>query len=81
MSQTEKDTTLSFTEPTDYSGCTITDIRRGKGLRAIYTYATLRDAKGNVLISADLDYIVEKLNERLPGKLDPLSNQIHETKL
>lgn len=67
MSQSEKNTTLSFTESSDYSDCTITNIRRGKGERVKYIYAKLVDKNGNLLINADLDYIVEKISERLPG--------------
>lgn len=78
MSQSEKDILPTGDEPTDYSKCTITDIRRGKGLRAIYTYAKLRNERGEVVISADLDYILEKLEERLPGKIEPIKNQVHE---
>jgi hypothetical protein len=78
MSQTEKD--ILPTIPTDYSKVTITDIRRGKGTRAIYTYAKLRNERGEVIINADLSYIVEQLEKRLPGKLEPLERDIHEDK-
>lgn len=77
----EKDILPTGDEPTDYSKCTITDIRRGKGERAIYTYAKLLNSKGELLISADLDYIVSRLEDRLPGKLEPLEPQIHEIEL
>lgn len=68
MSQLEKDTTLSFTEPTDYSGCIITDIKRRKGAQADRIGAILRDKNGQMLIAADLEYIVEKLHDRMAGK-------------
>lgn len=68
MSQTKEDTTLSFSEPVDYTGCTITDIKRRKGARADRIGAILRDKNGQILITADLDYILEKLHERMPGK-------------
>lgn len=68
MSQTEKNISPSVTEPTDYSGCTITDIKRRKGDRAYRIGAILRDKNGTMLICADLEYILEKLHERLPGK-------------
>lgn len=68
MSQTKKTTDVLPTIPTDYSKVTITDIRRGKGERAIYTYAKLRNEKGEVVINGTLDYIVDQLEERLPSK-------------
>lgn len=84
MSQVEdttKDIFPTGNDPTDYTKCTITDIRRGKGPRAIYTYAKLRNERGEIIISADLAYIVEKLEDRLPGKLEPIERQINETEL
>jgi hypothetical protein len=63
---------------TDYSKCTITDIRRGKGYRNIYIYANLRNEKGEIIISADLDYIYEQLEKRLPGKLEVEDNYDNE---
>lgn len=64
----EKEITTSFTEPTDYSTCTITDIKRGKGNRAHRIRGVLRDKNGQMLIGADLEYILEKLHQRMPGK-------------
>lgn len=81
MSQTIKDIMSTCSEPTDYSKCTITDIRRGKGNRAIYTYANLRNERGEIIIHATLDYIVDALDERMPGKLEPIPNKITETEL
>jgi hypothetical protein len=68
MSQTDKENEAYFREPTDYSGCTITDIKRRKGTRADRIGAILRDKNGQILITADLDYILDKLHERIPGK-------------
>ena len=40
-------------------------IKRGKGERACYTYASIRDAKtGEVLVSATLEYVTMCLGER-----------------
>jgi hypothetical protein len=49
-------------------GCTITNIRKGskKQGRDLIIYAELRDAQGELVIAATLDYIVEALRERLP---------------
>lgn len=71
---TTKDILPTGNEPTDYTKCTITDIRRGKGERAIYTYAKLRNERGEVVVNADLDYIVRVFADRLPGKLEHNSN-------
>lgn len=53
----------------DYTKCTITNIRRGTGKRAIFIYAELRNEKGEIVTNATLDYIVKVLNERLPVEL------------
>lgn len=63
----EKTIDVMPTIPTDYSKCTITDIRRGKDARVYYVYAKLRNEKGEVVINGTLDYIVHMINERLPG--------------
>lgn len=69
-----KDVMPTGNDPTDYTKCTITDIRRGKGERAIYTYAKLRNERGEVVVNATLDYIMMVVEERLPGKLEPILN-------
>jgi hypothetical protein len=50
----------------DYSDVWITDIRRGKGSRSHIIYARLVNGKGETLISATLDFIVEALKHRMP---------------
>ena len=42
-------------------GCTITNIRRGKGECVCWIYAILRGPDGEVLITATLDYINDQL--------------------
>jgi hypothetical protein len=64
------------TIPTDYSKVTITDIRRGKGARNVFVYAKLRNEKGEVVINGTLDYIMNELEDRLPGK--PEDDYDHE---
>lgn len=44
-------------------GCTITNIRQGKGVRCCFIYADLRDPNGELLIAATLNYINERLLE------------------
>lgn len=44
-------------------GCTITNIRQGKGARSCYIYADLRGPDGTLLISAHLDYINAQMLE------------------
>lgn len=68
MSQTDNEDNNFFREAEDYSDCTITNIKRRKGARAGRIGAILRDKSGQILIAADLDYILEKLHERMPGK-------------
>lgn len=53
---------------TDYSKCKIVNIRRGKGSRSVFIYAELVDEENNLVIGATLDYILEALEDRLPGK-------------
>lgn len=58
----------------DLAGCTITNIRRGKvdpkrphtKGRDKIIYAELRSAAGELIISADVDYIAKALHERIP---------------
>lgn len=50
----------------NYIGCSITDIRRGKGLRSCFFYAKVIGADGTSLITADLDYCVEAVKTRMP---------------
>ncbi len=42
-------------------GCTITNIRQGKGARSCWIYADLRAPTGELLIAAHLEYINEQL--------------------
>ena len=53
--------------PNPYDGCRIVNIRKGKKSerRDMHIYAELVDKDGNVLISADLPYILKALQERL----------------
>lgn len=44
-------------------GCTISNIRQGKGARSCYIYADLRASNGALLISATLDYINTRMYE------------------
>ena len=44
-------------------GCTISNIRQGKGERSCYIYADLRGPDGAWLISATLEYINQRLLE------------------
>ena len=53
----------------EYENCRIVDIKRGTGNRSHYIYAALVNEKGELLISATLDYIVDALAIRLPGGL------------
>lgn len=43
------------------NGCTISNIRRGSGIRERWVYACLYAPNGELLISATLDYINEQL--------------------
>lgn len=61
---------------TDYSKCTITNIRRGKEKRSKFIYAELRDEKGEILINATLDYIVRALSESIPEQLEACDNYL-----
>ena len=45
----------------DISKFSITNIHRGKGDRNHIVYAFLKDEKGNLVISATLDYIMTKV--------------------
>ena len=49
----------------EYDGCQIVNIRRGKGPRADIIYAQVVDKNGNLLISATLDYITAALKQRV----------------
>lgn len=51
----------------DISKYNITNIRRGKGARACYVYATLKDENGVTIISAELGYIVRRVCEMSNG--------------
>jgi hypothetical protein len=50
----------------EYIGCKIVNIRRGKGNRNHIIYANLVNAKGETMISADLNYIRDALYVRIP---------------
>lgn len=49
----------------EYDGCRIVNIRRGKGTRAGIVYAQVVDKNGNLLISATLDWITAALKQRV----------------
>lgn len=44
-------------------GCTISNIRQGKGERSCYIYADLRAPNGDLLIAATLEYINKRILE------------------
>jgi hypothetical protein len=48
-----------------YKDCSIVNIRRGTDDKSQWVYANLVDKDGKLLISATLDYIIERLKERL----------------
>lgn len=52
----------------EYENTTITNIRKGskKQGRDRIVYAELRNSKGELLVAATLDHILEALRERLP---------------
>jgi hypothetical protein len=50
----------------DYIDCKIVNIKRGKGSRSHIIYATLISKRGDLLISATLEYILEALHARIP---------------
>lgn len=52
----------------EYVGCVIKNIHRGKESegRGHIIYATLYSASGELLIGADLDYIVRAISQRIP---------------
>lgn len=50
----------------DYSKCTITDLHRGRGWKAKFIYACLRDGKGNLIMSATLNDILRFIPHRFP---------------
>jgi hypothetical protein len=52
---------------TDYSKCTIVNIHRGKASdnRSHIIYANLIDDKGQLVISATLDYIIDTIKLKL----------------
>jgi hypothetical protein len=51
-------------EKDDYKNCRIVDIRRNK--RTGNIHARLESEKGELLISATLEYIMDALYERIP---------------
>lgn len=46
-----------------YEGATIGQIRRGKGHRSKYIYAKIFAKDGEVLVSADLEYCVQRMTD------------------
>ena len=52
---------MASTRPPFPAGCTIGNIRRGKGSRSKYVYASLYGPTGELLISATLEYINEQI--------------------
>lgn len=50
----------------EYVNSRIINIRRGKGERSKFIYAMLVDKNGEMLINADLPYIMKALKQRLP---------------
>lgn len=52
-------------QKSDYTDCKIINIHKGKGKRSSIIYAQLVDKEGQLLISVDLPYIMQALNERL----------------
>ena len=68
MADTHTHNQFSNAETVDYSKCKIVNIRRGPKVRnrQHIIYARLVDEHGNMLINADLDYIVNALADRLP---------------
>jgi hypothetical protein len=55
--------TLSSEHAQNYKGATITNIHRGKGNRSKVIYATIVDSKGFTIVSADLDYCVQRMKD------------------
>jgi hypothetical protein len=49
------------------AGCTITNIRRGKGERSRYIYAELVAPDGHTIICADIPYIAKQLEDATIG--------------
>ncbi len=49
-----------------YEGAKIVNIRRGRGDRKHFIYASIVDKEGGLLVSATLEYCVKALEERLP---------------
>jgi len=56
----------SITNANDLPGWSITNIRRGKGVRRHLIYAELRNDKNELIISATLDYIEQRIKQLLP---------------
>lgn len=50
---------------TDYSKVKIINIRRGKGERSIFWYATVVDENDEVVINATLDWCIQEVKERI----------------
>lgn len=60
---------MSNTTPTREfpEGCTINNIRRGKGARSKYIYADLVGPDGTTLICASLEYIEKEMRNATIG--------------
>ena len=56
-----RESSLATTIRTIPEGCTITNIRRGKGAREQFVYASLISPDGELLISATLEYITQQI--------------------
>ncbi len=46
-----------------YKGASITNIHRGQGYRFQFIYANITDKNGNILVSADLDYCMDRMKD------------------
>lgn len=59
---------LVIVDNNDYVGCVIKDIHRGKTSegRGEIVYASVYNADGKLLISADMEYIAHVLKSRCP---------------
>lgn len=54
---------LSSEHAKAYKGAVIKNIHRGKGFRFEIVYASIYSAKDELLVSATLDYCVERMND------------------
>lgn len=61
-----KSDAVTIPAPNPYVGCFIVNIHRGKDFNKNRIYARVVSASGELLISAELDYCVQAIIERLP---------------